>query len=42
MALEDMAALDRGSARRIKQTVEPLAETGAGDVKRLQGIDPIS
>ena len=39
-ALEDMAALDRGIARRVKRSVERLAESGAGDVKRLQGIDP--
>jgi mRNA interferase RelE/StbE len=39
-ALEDMAALDRGIARRVKQALERFAETGAGNVKRLQGIDP--
>ena len=39
-ALEDMAAIDKGMARRVKQTVERLAATGAGNVKRLQGIDP--
>jgi mRNA interferase RelE/StbE len=39
-ALEDMAALDKGIARRVKQSVERFAETGAGKVKRLQGIDP--
>ena len=39
-ALEHMAALDRGIARRVKQAVERLADTGAGNVKRLQGIDP--
>ena len=39
-ALEDMAALDKGIARRVKQTVERFADTGAGNVKRLQGIDP--
>lgn len=39
-ALEDMAALDKGIARRAKQAVERFAETGAGNVKRLQGIDP--
>jgi len=27
-------------ARRVKQSVERFAETGAGDVKKLQGIDP--
>jgi mRNA-degrading endonuclease RelE of RelBE toxin-antitoxin system len=35
-----MAALDKGIARRVKQVVERFAGTGAGDVKRLQGIDP--
>lgn len=35
-----MAALDRGMARRVKAAVERFAETGAGNVKRLQGIDP--
>ena len=39
-ALEDMAALDKGTARRVKQTVERFADTGAGNVKRLQGLDP--
>jgi len=40
VAIEDMAALDRAIARRVKQTVERFAATGAGNVKRLQGIDP--
>ena len=39
-ALEDMAALDKGIARRVKQAVERFADTGVGNVKRLQGIDP--
>ena len=39
-ALSDMAALDKGLARRVKIAVERFASTGAGDVKRLQGIDP--
>jgi mRNA-degrading endonuclease RelE of RelBE toxin-antitoxin system len=39
-ALADMAALDKGIARRVKQSVERFAETGSGNVKRLQGIDP--
>ncbi len=39
-ALQDMAALDKGIARRVKQAVERFADTGAGNVKRLQGIDP--
>ncbi|HBY60143.1 MAG TPA: hypothetical protein DEH78_09995 [Solibacterales bacterium] len=39
-ALEDTAALDRGIARRVKTAVERFAETGAGNVRRLRGIDP--
>ncbi|MCX6592202.1 MAG: type II toxin-antitoxin system RelE/ParE family toxin [Acidobacteria bacterium] len=39
-ALADMASLDRAIARRVNQSVERFAETGVGDVKRLQGIDP--
>ena len=39
-ALEDMSALDKGIARRVKRSVERFANTGAGNVKRLQGIDP--
>lgn len=39
-AHDDMAGLDKGIARRVKQSVERFAETGAGNVKRLQGIDP--
>ena len=39
-ALEDLAALDKGIAGRIQQAVERLAESGAGNVKRLQGLDP--
>ena len=39
-ALEDMAALDKSIARRVKQAVERFADTGVGNVKRLQGIDP--
>ena len=35
-----MGALDKGIARRVKQAVERFADTGAGNVKRLQGIDP--
>ena len=35
-----MPTLDKGIARRVKQAVERFADTGAGDVKRLQGIDP--
>ncbi|MCZ2154778.1 MAG: type II toxin-antitoxin system RelE/ParE family toxin [Bryobacterales bacterium] len=39
-ALADLAALDKGIARRVIQSVERFAETGAGNVKRLQAIDP--
>lgn len=39
-ALEDMAALDKGTARRVKQSVERFAETGAGNVMRLTAITP--
>ena len=39
-SLDDMAALDKAIARRVRQSVERFAETGAGDIKRLQGIDP--
>jgi mRNA interferase RelE/StbE len=39
-SLEDMAALDKGIARRIKRAVERFAGSGAGNVKKLQGIDP--
>ncbi len=35
-----MAALQKGIARRVKQAVERFAATGAGNVKRLQSIDP--
>jgi mRNA-degrading endonuclease RelE of RelBE toxin-antitoxin system len=35
-----MAALDKGISRRVKQAVERFADTGGGNVKRLQGIDP--
>lgn len=39
-AIADMAALDKEIAHRVKQSVERFAEIGAGNVKRLQGIDP--
>jgi len=39
-ALQDMAALDKGIARRVKQTVDRFARTGAGNIKKLQGFDP--
>ena len=39
-ALDDMAALDKGIARRIKESVERFAATGAGNVKKLHGVEP--
>lgn len=39
-ALADMAGLDKSIARRVSQSLERFDETGAGNVKRLQGIDP--
>jgi mRNA interferase RelE/StbE len=39
-ALEDLAALDKSIARRMKRAIERFAETGAGNVKKLQGINP--
>jgi mRNA interferase RelE/StbE len=39
-SLEDLAALEKRNARQIKAAVERFAETGAGKVKKLQGIDP--
>lgn len=35
-----MAALDKGIARRVKNTAERFAATGAGNVKKLQDIEP--
>lgn len=40
MALEDMAALDKGIAHRVRQSIERFAATGAGSIKKLQGIEP--
>lgn len=39
-ALKDLATIDKRIARRIKQAVERFAQSGAGNVKRLQGIHP--
>jgi mRNA interferase RelE/StbE len=39
-ALEDMAALDKEIARRVKRAAERLAESDAGNVRKLQGFDP--
>ena len=35
-----MAELDKGNARRVKVSVERFGATGAGNVKKLQYIDP--
>jgi mRNA interferase RelE/StbE len=39
-ALKGLASIDKTNARRIKQAVDRFAQTTAGDVKKLQGIDP--
>jgi mRNA interferase RelE/StbE len=39
-AVQDMAALDKGIARRVRQAVERFARTGVGNIKKLQGIVP--
>ena len=39
-ALKGLASLDKTSARPIKQAVDRFAQTAAGDVKKLKGIDP--
>jgi mRNA interferase RelE/StbE len=39
-ALKGLASLDKTSARRIKQAVDRFALTTAGDVKKLQGVEP--
>jgi mRNA-degrading endonuclease RelE of RelBE toxin-antitoxin system len=39
-SLRDMTDLDKGIAQRVKTSVERFAETGAGNVRRLQDIDP--
>jgi mRNA interferase RelE/StbE len=40
LAVDDMAALDKSTARRVKSAVERLAESGTGDLKKLHGVDP--
>lgn len=40
LAIQDLGSLERGIARRVKQSDERFVSTGAGDVKRLQGYDP--
>ena len=39
-AQADLAALDRTVALRIIAAIERFADTGAGNVKKLQGINP--
>jgi mRNA-degrading endonuclease RelE of RelBE toxin-antitoxin system len=39
-AIDDLAALSKAVARRIKVAIERYAQTGAGNIKRLQDIDP--
>jgi mRNA interferase RelE/StbE len=39
-ARSDVRRLDREIAMRILAALHRFAETGAGNVKRLQGIDP--
>ena len=39
-AIDDMAALDKTVARRVKQAVERFAAGRSGSVKELQGLDP--
>jgi mRNA interferase RelE/StbE len=38
--LADLASLERSVARRVRQAVERFADSGLGDVKKLQGVDP--
>ena len=35
-----MVALEKSAAKRIQKAVERFAETGTGNVRKLQGIDP--
>ncbi len=39
-ARKDMRRLDKQTAERIGRAVERLAETGQGDVRRLQDLEP--
>ena len=39
LSLEEMAAFDKGIARRIKAAVERFAETETGNIKKLHGLD---
>jgi mRNA-degrading endonuclease RelE of RelBE toxin-antitoxin system len=38
--MADLASLDKGAARRIRQAVDRFADSGLGDVRRLQAVDP--
>lgn len=40
-ALDDIKRLDRRTRERIVKAIERLAETGHGDVERLQGNEPV-
>lgn len=37
-ALDDMARLDKKLRQRVNKAIERFAETGYGDVKKLQGL----
>jgi mRNA interferase RelE/StbE len=39
-AAEDLAKLDKSTARRIMQAIGRLAQGGSVDIKKLHGIDP--
>jgi mRNA-degrading endonuclease RelE of RelBE toxin-antitoxin system len=39
-AIDDMACLEKSIARRIKQSIERFAESGTGNIKRLQDVNP--
>lgn len=39
-AKSDLAALDRPTRLRIVAAIQRLAESNAGDIRKLQGIDP--
>jgi mRNA-degrading endonuclease RelE of RelBE toxin-antitoxin system len=41
-AAADMASLERSIANRITKAVERFADSGLGDVKKLQGVDPVT
>lgn len=38
-AQKDMQKLDKKTAERILDAVDTMAETGEGDIKKLQGMD---